>query len=390
MTDAPQPRAETLALLSDLVAFDTVSARSNRALIDFAAARLAAAGIPAAVLPSPDGAKASLWATIGPAVDGGVVLSGHSDVVPVDGQAWTSDPFRVTFREGRAFGRGVADMKGFIACALGAAARFARAPLTRPIHVALTYDEEVGCVGAPKLLAWLASQRPRPAIAFIGEPTSMRVVNAHKGILVARTEIRGVEAHSSLAHLGISAIAVAAQAITLLRTIEAELAAERSDARFQPASATISVNRIQGGTAVNILAGQTWFDWDVRSIPGVEARAVVARFEERLEAEVMAPLRRAHPEVAAHTTVMADAPALGPELDGRAEALAKHLLATNETRAVAYAAEAGQFQEAGLSTVIVGPGSIDQAHKADEYVELAQLAACERFLDRLAESLVRS
>ncbi|WP_157216429.1 acetylornithine deacetylase [Flavisphingomonas formosensis] len=388
MASPLQPREDTLALLSDLVAFDTVSARSNRALIDFAAARLAEAGIAAQVLPSPDGAKASLWATIGPKVDGGIVLSGHSDVVPVDGQDWTSDPFRVELRDGRAFGRGVADMKGFIACVLAAAPRFAQAPLRRPVHVALTYDEEVGCVGAPKLLAWLAEQAPRPAIAFIGEPTSMRVVNAHKGILVARTQICGVEAHSSLAHLGVSAIGIAARAITLLQTIEQELAAERQDRRFEPSRATLSINRIAGGTAVNILAGRASFDWDVRSIPGVDGRAVLARFEERLETKIMAPLRAAFPTVEAHTAVVADAPALAPEEDGHAETLAKRLLSTKETRAVAYAAEAGQFQGAGLSTVIVGPGSIDQAHKADEYVDLEQLGLCDQFLDRLAGALV--
>lgn len=389
MTDrsiAPSPQA--LALLADLIAFDTVSARSNRALIDHVAAYLDGIGIAAEILPSPAGDKANLWATIGPPIDGGVVLSGHSDVVPVEGQAWSTDPFAMEMRDGRAYGRGVADMKGFIACVLAAAPRFRDAGLSRPVHIALTYDEEVGCVGAPKLLDWLAAQHPRPSLAFIGEPTSMQVVNAHKGITVARTEITGVEAHSSLAHLGVSAIGLAGRAIVLLQTIEGELAAQAQDDRFAPPRATISVNRIGGGTAVNILAGRAWFEWDVRSIPGVDGPAVLARFEERLEREIIAPMRDRHPSVSATTTLAADAPALAPEADGAAEVLAKRLLDTNVSRAVAYAAEAGQFQGAGLSTVIVGPGSIEQAHTADEYVDLDQLAACEAFLARLADALV--
>lgn len=382
-----QPAAETLDLLARLIAFDTVSARSNRALIDHAASLLEDHGIAAQVLPSPDGEKASLWATIGPAVDGGVVLTGHSDVVPVEGQSWASDPFRMEVRDGRAYGRGTADMKGFIACVLAAAPRFRDAGLQRPIHIALTYDEEVGCVGAPRLLDWLAVQSPAPAIALVGEPTGMRVVNAHKGILVARTEIQGVEAHSSLAHLGISAITLAARAIALLETMEAETAAAVRDDRFEPSRATLSVNRMAGGTAVNILAGQAWFEWDIRSIPGVDAAALLRQFEARLEDEIIVPARRAHPGVAARTRVMADAPALAAEADGTAEALATRLLGANQPQAVPYAAEAGHYQRAGLSAAIVGPGSIEQAHKADEFVALDQLAACETFLERLAAAL---
>jgi len=379
----------TLALLERLIAFDTVSARSNLALIDFVAAHLRGQGVEVAVVPSPDGTKASLWATVGPKVDGGVVLSGHSDVVPVEGQDWASDPFRLDARGTRVYGRGVADMKGFIACALAAVPGLLAAGLKRPVHIALTYDEEVGCVGAPSLLAWLGEQQPRPAIAFIGEPTLMSVVNAHKGILLAHTEITGVEAHSSLSHLGVSAIALAGKAIALLDEIEAEFAAGSTDARFEPSRATISINRMGGGTAVNILAGNAWFDWDVRSIPAVDAEAVLARFEDRLAREIIAPAAQAHPGVSAITEVVANAPALAPESGVGAEALAKRLLSTNETRVVAFAAEAGHFQRAGLSTVIVGPGSIEQAHKADEFIEVEQLAECDRFIARLAGEMSR-
>ena len=376
-----------MALLADLIGFDSVSSRSNRALIDHVAAYLASFGIDAQVLPSPESDKASLWATIGPPIDGGLVLSGHSDVVPVEGQDWASDPFVMDVRGERAFGRGTADMKGFIACALAAAPRFRDAGLKRPVHIALTYDEEIGCVGAPKLLDWLSRQRPRPALALIGEPTSMEVVNAHKGILVVRVTITGVEAHSSLSHLGVSAIELAATAVGLLKRIEAELAETQRDERFEPPRATISVNRIGGGTAVNILAGQAWFDWDLRSIPGVDPHAVLADFAARLEVEVIAPARALHPAVSADIRVTADAPPLAPEGEGAAETLAKRILGTNATRAVSYVAEAGQYQQAGLSSVLVGPGSIDQAHKADEFVALDQLARCEEFLARLAAAL---
>lgn len=383
------PSANTLNILGSLVAFDTVSARSNRALIDYVAEYLRGFGIEAEVLPSPDMAKASLWATVGPAVDGGVVLSGHSDVVPVEGQNWASDPFALSIRDGRAYGRGTADMKGFLACVLSMTPRLAQADLVRPVHIAITYDEEVGCIGAPELLSWLSGQPLRPAAAFIGEPTGMNVVNAHKGILVARTEITGVEAHSSLAHLGVSAIGLAGRAITLLQAIEAELAERHHDDRFEPARTTLSVNRIGGGTAVNILAGRTWFEWDIRTIPGIDAHTVLGQYNKRLQDEVINPLLDRFPTVDASTSVVADAPALAPEPEGEAEGLAKRLLRSNRVLAVPFAAEAGQFQRTGLSTVIIGPGSIDQAHTADEYIELEQLARCEQFLTRLRDEMLR-
>jgi len=381
------PSTATLDLLDRLIAFDTVSARSNRALIDFAADHLRALGASAEVVPAADGTKASLWATVGPATDGGVVLSGHSDVVPVDGQDWSSDPFRLTVRDGSVYGRGTADMKGFIACALAAAARHRAAPLKRPVHVALTFDEEVGCLGAPELIGWAAARRPRPAIVVIGEPTMMGVVNAHKGIHLCRTEIFGAEAHSSLSHLGVSAVHLAADAIAILRRLEREWAERVSDARFEPAATTVSVNRIGGGTATNILAGHAWFDWDVRAVPGASPADLRAAFEAALEAEVIAPARGRHPLVRAETRVLADAPPLRPDPHGPAERLAMRLLGANDASVVPFAAEAGQYQAAGYSAVIVGPGSIEQAHKADEFVSLDQLARCDRFLDDLFATL---
>jgi acetylornithine deacetylase len=307
-------------------------------------------------------------------------------VVPVEGQAWTSDPFTVRRDGDRLYGRGVADMKGFIACALAAAPAFAAAPLRRPVHIALTFDEEIGCKGAPELIEWAATQSPRPAIAFVGEPTSMRIVDAHKGIMVCRTTIRGKEAHSSLSHLGVSAIDLAGRAIGVLHAVAAD-AAGVTDARFLPAATSVSVNRIGGGTATNILAGEAWFDWDIRTVPGVEAAAIRDAFTARLEEDVIGPARGVHAEVTASTETLSSAPGLVPEPDGAAERLARRLTGDNAPQAVAYAAEAGQFQRSGLSVVIVGPGSIDQAHTADEWIALDQLAQCDRFMMRLATEL---
>ena len=377
----------SLEILDRLVGFPTVSADSNLDLIAWVEAYLAGLGIASQRLPNPSGDKANLWATIGPAVDGGVVLAGHTDVVPVEGQAWTSDPFTLTVREGRAFGRGTCDMKGFIACALAAAHRFVEAPLSRPVHLAFTYDEEIGCLGAPHLINWALAQGHKPSAVIVGEPTSMGVVNAHKGIMVCRTEIHGHEAHSSLSHLGVSAVALAARAIGLLGDIEAEAASRVTDPRFEPSRSSISVNRIEGGTATNILAGRCAFWWDARTVPGVSARDLLQSFETRLEAEILAPARALHDQVGYELTQRSATPGLVPEIDGEAERLATGLLGANAARAVAYAAEAGQFQEAGWSAVIVGPGSIDQAHTADEYVDLDQLDQCDRFLERLGRAL---
>lgn len=382
------PDSDTiLGELAWLVGFPTVSRDSNRPLIDHAATVLAERGAKVEVIPSPDGTKASLWATIGPEVDGGVVLAGHSDVVPVDGQDWSSAPFDLTRRGERVYGRGTADMKGFAACAIACTPLLAAMPLKRPVHIALTYDEEIGCLGAPDLLRWVGQQRVNPDIAFIGEPTLMEVVNAHKGIFVARTTITGVEAHSSLSHKGVSAVGMAARAISLLLDIEAELAATRTNPDFNPPHTTISANVISGGTAVNILAGQAQFDWNVRPIPGDDGRAIIARFEAEAEARILGPLRDRFPTISLSTRLISNTPALKPEREGKAEALAKTLVRSNSAVAVPYAAEAGQFQEAGLSAVIIGPGSIEQAHKPDEWIAVEQLDRCASFIARLGEHL---
>ncbi len=379
--------SRTLEILERLIAFNTVSSRSNLALLDYVRDMSLELGGRAEIVPGAVPDKGSLWASFGPDRPGGVVLSGHSDVVPVSGQSWDTDPFRLTVKDDRAYGRGTSDMKGFTACVLSALHGIDLAALKRPIHLALTYDEEVGCQGAPHLIAWMRAQGIEAEAVFVGEPTLMGVVNAHKGICVCRTEISGVEAHSSLSHLGVSAVGLAGRAIALLHEIEAEVRAEVADDRFEPAHATISVNQIEGGEAVNILAGRCVFDWDIRAIAGVSASDVRARFEARLADEIIGPAQAVHPGVAVSTSVIADAPGLSPEPDGRAERLAARLTGKNSALAAPYAAEAGQYQEADYSCVLIGPGSIDQAHQPNEWIALSELVACEDFVRRLGAFL---
>ena len=380
--------ARALAHLERLVAFDTTSRGSNLALVEYVEAELSALGVGSTRVPNADGAKASLHATLGPAVEGGVVLSGHTDVVPVDGQPWTSDPFALTRRGDRLFGRGACDMKGFLALALAAAPEVLAARGARPVHLAFSYDEEVGCLGAPDLIADMVRRLPRPAVVVVGEPTDMEAVSGHKGVAVFEVTVRGREAHSSLPGQGASAIMAA---LPLLRSLEALAARLEREADpgspFHPPYATLTVGLIRGGTASNILARECAFAFDLRTPPGLDPLAVLAPVFAEAEALDVALKRRA-PEAGVTVRRRSMTPALAPERDGAAEALARRLAGDNgPARAVSYAAEAGQFQQAGFSTVICGPGSIEQAHQADEYVELSQMQRGAAFMARLAESL---
>ena len=378
------------ALLAELVAFDTTSRNSNLALIGWIEARLKELGARCERIASPDGAKANLHAVIGPDIDGGVVLSGHTDVVPVDGQAWSSDPFDLTERDGRLYGRGAADMKGFIACALAAAPDFARAGLKRPIHFAFSYDEEVGCLGAPAMIERLASASPRPSCVVVGEPTDMRVVTGHKGLYAVRVEITGREAHSSLVGDGACAVT---HAVPLMQFLvdEAERLRDAApeDSPFDPPFGTLTVGRMGGGTAVNILAKQAWFEALMRPAPWDDGPGLGARLMEKAR-ETEARMRETAPGARVVVTVMSDVPPMTPEEDGEAEQLARALTGDNAPRTVAYGTEAGQFQQAGFSAVVCGPGSIAQAHQPDEYVEIDQLGACLDFLRKLERRLTAS
>jgi len=383
---AEQLGARALDILRVLVAFDTTSRLSNLALIEWVEAYLADLGVASRRVPNADGTKANLLATIGPGLAGGVVLSGHTDVVPVDGQPWSSDPFTITERDGRLYGRGTCDMKGFLALALAAAPDILAADPKRPVHLAFSYDEEVGCIGAPAMIEVIGRELPRPALVVVGEPTSMEAVTGHKGITTFKVTVNGKEAHSSQTQLGASAVMAAVQLMGSLSKLAERLEREADPASpFTPKGATLTIGVVRGGTAVNILARECVFAFDLRCPGGMDPQRILAEFFAEAEA-LDASLKARFSEAGVRIERRSSTPALTPEPGGAAEAFARRLAGDNgPPRAVAFAAEAGQFQEAGFSTVICGPGSIDQAHQPDEFVELTQMQRGAAFMSRLAE-----
>jgi acetylornithine deacetylase len=370
---------DALEHLTRLIAFDTTSRLSNLALIDDVQAMLEAAGARCRRSYNAERSKANLFATFGPEGDGGYVLSGHTDVVPVEGQDWSSDPFKAEIRGDKLYGRGACDMKGFVACALALVPEIARIKLKRPIHFALSYDEEVGCAGVPRLIEDLEE---KPALAIIGEPTLMKVVGAHKGGTSVRTRCLGLEGHSSAPHKGASAVMMAGEFIASLVRVGAELR-EDTDPRFDPPFTTTQANIVHGGTALNILAREATVTWECRPLPGRDPLAVVGRMTEIVESEILPKYRKGAPQAAFETTVMTSYPGLALDLDSPAIALAREISGANAVEAVAYGTEAGHFARAGIPAVICGPGSIEQAHIADEFVGLSEIAACEAFLRKV-------
>ena len=378
--------AKGRSILETLVGFDTTSRLSNLALIEWVEEYLSGFGITGRRVPNADGSKANFYATIGPDVAGGVILSGHSDVVPIDGQDWSSDPWTVTERDGRLHGRGTSDMKAFIALALAAVPRFRGGK--RPVHIALSYDEEVGCKGAPDLIASIADHVPAPALAIVGEPTSMAVVTGHKGIALHEVRVRGHEAHSSLTHLGVSANMVAIGLMGELAALAEGLKGRADpDSPFTPPHATLTVGMMNGGTASNILARDARFVFDLRCPPGQDPLDILAPFMERIAA-VDAELQARFPECGVRVERLSHTPPLAPVPDGPAEAFVRSLTGDNgPALAVSYAAEAGQFARAGFATVLCGPGSIEQAHQPDEWIALEQIDRGAAFMERLAARL---
>lgn len=373
-------------LLRRLVAFDTTSAKSNLELIAFVDEFLDGHGIEAHIVPSEDGAKANLFASIGPDVPGGVVLSGHTDVVPVAGQRWTSDPFTLTERNGRLHGRGSADMKGFIAAALAMVPEFQARALAVPIHLALSYDEEVGCLGAPRLLERLAAVALKPAVAIVGEPSEMKVANSHRGINTFETRVTGRPGHSSDPGAGVNAIAEAAECIVFLGRLASELGAGRERGEgMAPDWTTVNVGTIEGGAAVNIIAEHCRFRWECRPEAGTNADAVLARLRDFAETEVLPRMRAVTPDAAIATEAGVTVPALAVEPDSPAETLALALTGHNRCVSVPFASEAGLFQRAGIPAVVCGPGSAAQAHQPDEFVTVDQVEACVALMRRLAD-----
>jgi acetylornithine deacetylase len=385
----PEPSA-TRELLGQLIAFDTTSRNSNEPLIEFVEDYLGALGVPAVRVDYQPG-KTNLWATIGPDIAGGIVLSGHTDVVPVDGQAWTSDPFSAVERAGKIYGRGTADMKGFLAACLALVPEFLGKPLKRPIHLAFSCDEEVGCTGVRPLIERIvAGDLPRPSAAIIGEPTLMKVVNGHKSTLSFVTEVEGHEAHSSLSHQGVNAIMVAGELISEITAIAGEMR-ERGDptGRFDPPYSSVHIGTISGGTARNIVPRCCTFHWETRIIPGQDPGEIPERLD-RLAETLLPAMQAVSPTTGITTRRKNIVPPLMPVPGSPAEALALQLTGGNDTGAVSYGTEAGLFQVAGIPAVICGPGSIEQAHKPDEFVAVSELERCEGFLRRLAEYCTRA
>ena len=385
MPDRLSPRQ----ILDRLVAFPTVSRDSNLPLIDWVEDYLQGHGVAAHRVWNEDRTKASLYAQIGPGVEGGVVLSGHTDVVPVDGQLWSSDPWTVTERDGRLYGRGTCDMKGFVALALAAVPLARAAALKRPLQLALSYDEELGCTGAPPMIAEMARTLPRAAAVIVGEPSRFSVVTGHKGGTGFKVHVKGFEVHSSLIHTGVSAIMAAAPLIDFANRVNAANAAKPPATlaqMFDPPWTTLHVGMIQGGTAHNITAADCRFSCEIRVVPGEDIEDWVTALEGQV-AQAVAVMQAIRPETGIAMERFFSVPPLRPETDGAAEALARRLTGDNATHVVSYGTEAGQFQAEGYSAVVCGPGDIAQAHQPDEYLELSEFDAGWAFMQRLVASL---
>ena len=380
--------ARTLELLEALVALPSVSRAPNLEIIGFIAAYLQRHGVEAHLVYDDSGHRANLFATVGPDVAGGVVLAGHTDVVPTTGQDWALPPFELTARDGLLYGRGTTDMKGFLASALATLAEASARPLARPLHLAITYDEEPGSLGAPDLARFMTELAIRPEAVIVGEPTGLRPVAGHKGGLELTTRIEGFACHSSDPRKGVSALEHALRFIAEIERLGSELArSAAADSPFDPPASTVNVGRLEAGTARNIVAGSAAFDWEVRLTPPDDAKTIFARIERLVEEQLLPEMRASFAGARIETEVEAAYPGLEVVADGSALALAQRLTGVNGHDVVAFGTDAGCFQRAGLPTVVLGPGHIDQAHKPDEYIAVGELERGLAVLDRLLDEL---
>lgn len=377
------------AILRDLVAFDTVSSQPNIGLMTHVQGLLSAAGIASQLIPEAGGAKANLFATVGPVEIGGVMLSGHTDVVPVEGQAWTVPPFALTEKDGRFYGRGTTDMKGFVACAIATMIAAAGRDLRVPLHLALSYDEEVGCLGVRSLIDMLAVAPVRPRMCIVGEPTGMQVATGHKGKVALRAVCTGREGHSALAPMALNALHLAADFLNAVRRVQARVAAEGlRDGDYDVPYTTLHVGKMSGGVQVNIVPQRATLDFEIRSLAGDDPEALIAELRTAAEA-IVAPLRAEFPEAAITVERLWDYPGLGTPSDAGVVRFVQSLTGANGTMKVAFGTEGGLFNaRLGIPTVICGPGSMAQGHKPDEYVSVEQMARCEAMLAVLVERLV--
>jgi acetylornithine deacetylase len=379
---------DSVEMVRRLVAFDTTSRGSNLALIAFVRGYLDSHGVASELVFDETGNKANLYAKLGPAGVGGIMLSGHTDVVPVDGQDWHSDPFTVLAKDGRLFGRGTADMKSFVAVVLALLPGLAARPLRIPLHLALSYDEEVGCRGARRLIAAIADRPDRPRLCIVGEPTLMQPVTGHKGKRSFRCRVRGFEAHSALAHLGVNAIEAAAELVALLKSMARhKREAGPFDPEYAPPYTTIQTGVIHGGTALNIVPKDCAFDFEFRLLPGEDRDAGIGELRAFAETRLLPEMRAIRSEAAIEFEELSAFPGLDTAGDAEVTRLVAGLTGANGTAKVSFGTEGGLFQEAGIPTVVCGPGSIEQAHKPDEFIDLEQIARCEAFIGRLFDSV---
>lgn len=386
MSDPSTISAETRTMIERLIAFDTTSRNSNLELMDYVRGYLSEHGVESELIYNDERTKANLYATLGPTDRGGIALSGHTDVVPIDGQDWSSDPWTVREQDGKLYGRGTCDMKSFIAVALAFVPKFLAKPLTIPIHFSFSHDEEIGCVGVRSLIAALLERPVRPNACIIGEPTDMQVVNAHKGKFSMRCHVRGFEAHSSLAPKGVNAIDAAAKVIVKLQALARRKAEQGPfDHSYDIPHTTVHTGVIQGGTQLNIVPGACSFEFEFRNLPADNPQDLYAEIKAYVEDKVEPGMQAVQPDTGFSWEPMSHFPGLDTAEDADVVALAKALSGSNSLGKVAFGTEAGRFQEAGMPAVVCGPGSIEQAHKPDEYVALEQVRLCERFMERLVE-----
>ncbi|WP_330206185.1 acetylornithine deacetylase [Pseudomonas sp. AM14(2022)] len=378
----------SVGLLRTLVGFDTTSRESNLQLIEFVRDYLAGFNVPCELIYNAERSKANLFATIGPAGQSGIVLSGHTDVVPVDGQPWTVAPFELSEHDGKLFGRGTADMKGYIACVLGLVPALVAAELRMPVHIALSYDEEVGCLGVRSLLAELQQRPVKPLLCIIGEPTELKPVLGHKGKLAMRCDVHGHPCHSAYAPLGVNAIEYAAELIGELGRIGQQLKApEHHDARFDPPYSTVQTGVISGGKALNIVPADCRFDFEIRALPSQDPTQVAQQLQAYAEHQVLPRMRAVSEHSAIRFSELSAYPGLATDAQSQAAELIAAFCGSREYGTVAFGTEGGLFDAAGIPTVVCGPGSMDQGHKPDEFVSRAQLDACDAMLQRMLASI---
>ena len=372
----------TIDILEKLVAFDTTSRNSNLELISYVSDYLGGYGVTSELIYNEDRTKANLLARIGPEAHGGVLLSGHTDVVPVDGQEWHTPPFILTEKDGILYGRGTADMKSFLASCLSLVPEWTSRKLSTPIYLAFSYDEEIGCLGAPSLAAFIKEQKLTPELAIIGEPTMMQIAGAHKGIRSFETVVSGLEAHSSNPERGVNAVMIASELVHFLGEMAKQHATGSDrDERFEPAYTTIHVGVMHGGTARNIIPRECRFAWEIRPLPSTNPEVIIERFQKKCD-ELQTVMQKTSQHTAIVTRPISQVAGLTHSHQHEDNKLMQ-LLDTNQIHSVSYCTEAGIFQQAGLNALIIGPGSIEQAHKPNEFIAVEQINVCVDFLRKL-------